>query len=98
MWFLLAGDFPEELDGLLTADSVIRVSLGASEWGSEDKVTPAKVAQSIVELADSLCLDSFSVLAAAGAATVALACAKLLTASRLKSVGIIAGMVSFVSV
>lgn len=87
-----AGDLPEELDSLLTTDSVVRVSLGASEWASDDKVTPAKVAQSIVELADFLYLDSFCILAAAGAGTVALACAKLLTETRLKSVGIIAGM------
>jgi hypothetical protein len=54
-------------------------------------LTPTKVAHCIVELVNDMQLDQFSILAAAGAGTVALACAKLLETDRLRSVGIIAG-------
>ncbi len=90
----MTGEWPEELDSLLSTENVVRVSLGGSNWGSKDKVTPTKVAQWILALVNDLNLDSVSLLAAAGAGTVALACAKLMATDRLQSVGIIAGKVS----
>eukprot|EP00884_Botryococcus_braunii_P011740 jgi/Botrbrau1/20567/Bobra.145_2s0114.1 len=88
----LGGEWPEEMDHLLSAENVIRVSLGGRDWGSKEKLTPTKVAQWILALVDDLSLETVSILAAAGAGTVALACAKLMATDRLRSIGIIAGL------
>lgn len=95
--FFLLGEWPDEMDCLLGSENVIRVSLAGRNWDSQNKITPTKAARWILELVNDLNLETFSILAAAGAGTVALACAQLKTRDRLQSVGIIAGTFHFLN-